>query len=355
MQVAGGKNKTASIGNRVSRLRPGLTRRAAVGAILAAPVVVHGGRAFAAEAISVRVDFTPWGVHSALHLSNVKGWFKADGLAVEVQDGAGTLHTINLVAAGNVDVGLVQLGPMAIARAHGLPVTSFAGFLRKGDLAVVVDAQTGPKAVKDLAGRKIVCFANSPWVPFIDTYLKRIGLGRGEGPGSVNVVMVSPAAMVPTYAAGAADGFMSLKEFGEPYVEKMRRGHSFLAADVGIMFPSFGFIATEATLAKRRDVLAKLVARQIRAWEYIFSDPAHTDEAVQAVITARPNHQLDPAVIKGQTLLCWEFVDTPNTTGKPIGWQSEEDWKLAVASMSEAGVIKSDVKIADYYTNDLVA
>ncbi len=166
--------------------------------------------------------------------------------------------------------------------------------------------------------------------------------------------MVSPAAMVPTYAAGSADGFMSLKEFGEPYVETTRPAHSFLAADVGIMFPSYGLIATEATLAKRKDELAKLAANQGRAWEYIFADPAHIDEAVQAIITDRPNKQLKPAILKGQTAMCKEFFSTPNTKGKPMGWQSADDWKQAVASMAEAGLIKPDVKIADFYTNDLI-
>lgn len=352
-----GSRRELDSGGRDGHSKPpaGVTRRAAIGGLLTAPPVVLRGRAaFADEALSIRVDFIPWGVHSALHLSSAKGWFKAEGLGVDLQDGTGTLNTINLVAAGNVDVGLVQLGPMAIARANGLPVTSFAGFLRKGDLAVLVDAQAGPRTARELAGKKIVCFANSPWAPFIDSYLKRIGLGRGEGPGRVNVVMVSPAAMATTYAAGAADGFMSLKEFGEPYVEATRPARSFLAADVGIMFPSYGLIATEATLAKRKDALAKIAASQSRAWEYIFADPAHLDEAVQAVMTARPNKQLDPAIIKKQTALCKEFFDTPHTNGKPIGWQSVEDWTEALASMAEAGVLKSDVKIADCYTNDLV-
>jgi NitT/TauT family transport system substrate-binding protein len=342
------------IGGRGSGPASRLTRRVAVGGILAAPLVAGGGPAFGGETLSIRFDYLPWGLHSALHLAKAKGWFEADGLAVDLQDGIGTLHTINLVAAGNVDVGLVQLGPMAIARAQGLPVTSFVGLLRKGDLAVLVDAKTGPKTTEELAGKKIVCFANSPWAPFIDNYLKRIGLVRGEGADKVNVIMVSPAAMVPVYATGGADGFMSLKEFGEPYVEKARPAHSFLAADSGIVFPSFGLIATEATLTRRKDTLAKLAARHGQAWEYIFADPAHVGEAVQAVISARPNQHPDPAIIRGQTVLCKEFFDTPYTSGKPLGWQSAEDWKQALALMSETGVLKSAVSISDCYTNDLI-
>ncbi|ABD07789.1 conserved hypothetical protein [Rhodopseudomonas palustris HaA2] len=331
-----------------------LSRRTLIGGALAAPFVLRSGRALADEPLSVRVDFAPWGVHSGLHLSKAKGWFKEDGLNVDLQDGTGTLNTINLVAAGNVDVGLVQLGMLAIARSQGLPVTSFAGFLRKGDLATLVDAKAGPKTPQDLAGKKIVCFANSPWAPFVDVYLKRIGLSRGEGPDKVNVVMVSPAAMVSTYASGAADGFMSLKEFGEPYVEQARPARSLLAADVGIAFPSYGLIATDATLAKRKDLLAKLVANQRRAWDYIFADPSHIDEGVRAIIANRPDKQLNFDILKGQTALCKEFVDTENTKGKPLGWQSPADWKATIAMMAEAGQAKADADVSGFFTNDLV-
>ncbi|MEH2470538.1 NitT/TauT family transport system substrate-binding protein [Nitrobacteraceae bacterium AZCC 2161] len=333
-----------------------LTRRALLGTMAALPLVGHGGFAWAqaADALSVRVDFAPWGVHAALHLAQAKGWLKEDGLTVDIQDGTGTLSTINLVAAGKVDVGFVQLGPMAIARASGLPVKSFAGYLRKGDLAVMVDAAKGPKTAKELAGKKIVCFAASPWAPFVDQYIKNLGLEKGSGPGQVNVVMVSPAAMVATYASSDADGFMSLQEFGEPLVMSARPARSFLAADVGIAFPSYGLIATDESLTKRADALKRLSANQTRAWTYIYEKPAHLDEAVAAMMAQRADKQLNPEVLKAQLVLSKDFLGTPNTAGKPMGWQAAADWKLAVKSMSDAGLIKGDAKIEDYFTNDFI-
>jgi len=333
-----------------------LTRRALLGTMAALPLIGRSrfARAQAADRLSVRVDFAPWGVHAALHLAQAKGWLKEDNLAVDIQDGTGTLSTINLVAAGKVDVGFVQSGPMAIARASGLPIKSFAGYLRKGDLAVMVDAAKGPKTAKELAGKKIVCFANSPWAPFVDQYIKNLGLEKGSGAGQVNVVMVSPAAMVSTYASGDADGFMSLQEFGEPLVMGVRPARSFLAADVGIAFPSYGLIATDDSLARRADAMRRLSANQTRAWTYIFESSSHLDEAVAAMMAQRADKQLNAEVIKAQLVLSKEFFSTPNTAGKPIGWQAEADWKLAVKSMSEASLLKAEARIEDFYTNDFI-
>ena len=333
-----------------------LTRRTLLGSALVTSVAGSGrsARAQSPEALSVRLDFAPWGVHAALHLAQQKGWFKAAGLEVDVQDGTGTLTTINLVGAGRSDVGLVQLGPMAIGRSNGVPVRSFAGFLRRVDLAMLVDKKTSGQDPKELAGRKIVCFAGSTAAPFIDVYLRRIGLQRGDGPKQVNVVMVSPASMVSTYASGGADGFMSLKEFGEPLVMKSRPARSFLAGDAGINYPSYGFIATDDTIAKRAGALRKLNATQVQAWQYIQADPTHVDEAAAAIIAQRPNSQLDPDVLRAQIVGCREFFDTPNTHEHPMGWQASEDWRLAIASMTEAGLLKDIVSPETFYTNDLI-
>src|SRR5665213_2332692 len=125
--------------------------------------------------------------------------------------------------------------------------------------------------------------------------------------------MVSPPSMVSSYASGGADGFISLKEFGEPLVMKVRPARSFLAADVGIAYPSYGLMATDDTIAKRPDALHKLAVSQVRAWTYIFADQAHIKEAVQAIIANRPNSQLDPDVLSAQVEQCRAFFDTPNT------------------------------------------
>ena len=75
----------------------------------------------AQDKLSVRLDFSPWGVQAAMHLAKNKGWFKDAGLDVDIQDGRGSGNTIQLVNAGQVDVGQVQVGLVGIgarARRH---------------------------------------------------------------------------------------------------------------------------------------------------------------------------------------------------------------------------------------------
>ena len=327
-----------------------ISRRAFLGSTAAAGLVLATGPRplRAAQAVTVRLDFAPWGIHAAMHLAKEKGWFDEAGLDVEVQDGKGTLNTIQLVGAGQVQVGQVQLGPMAIAREKGLPVTSFAGFARKGDLAVLVDKETGPNSAEELEGRKIACFSASPWVPFIDPYLEAAGLSRD----TVEVTMVAPPAMVSTYASGDADGFMSLAPFGEPLVQDTRPAKSLLAVDQGIHFPSYGLIATDETVAEDADALSKLAQIQVRAWQHIYD--GHIDEAVQAMMAQRPDAKLNEKSLSGQIALYEDFFTTEATADMAYGLQADKDWALAITSMVNAGVIEPGHQPSEYYTNDLL-
>src|SRR5688572_15833087 len=165
-------------------------------AVLTLMTVFAVASAAHAEKVSVRLDFAPVGFHAAMHLAKEKGWFAREDLEVDIQDGAGSLNTIQLVASDQVDIGQVQLGLMAMALEKNLPLKSFAGFLRKGDLAVMVPRETSINKLADLKGKKLLCFTASPWAPFIDSFLSKAGLDRT----SVNVTMVAPPAMANLYS-----------------------------------------------------------------------------------------------------------------------------------------------------------
>jgi NitT/TauT family transport system substrate-binding protein len=295
----------------------------------------------------VRLDFSPWGVHAGMHLAKSKGWFKDAGLDIDIQDGRGSGNTIQLVNAGQVDVGQVQLGLVASARAQGSTIKAIAGFRRKTDLCILVDKDSPVAKVADLKGKTVIVFAASPWAPFIDSHLKAGGLTRND----VKVDFVDPAALWGTYTAKRADGLMSTVGSALPVAEKPRPSKCLLISDAGIEFPSYGLVAREETIAAKGPVLKKLIAVQQRAWKHL---ETNLDDGVKAIVAERPDAKLDAAVLKEQVRLTIEYFDTPASKGRPIGWQAEADWARSLQAMEAAGVIKAGWKATDYFTNALV-
>ena len=313
----------------------------ALGAMIALP-----GKANA-EDLSIRLDFSPWGVHAAMHLAKEKGWFEEEGLNVDIQDGRGSGNTLQLVNAGQVDVGQVQLGLLGGIREEGATTKSFAGFVRKTDLCVLVDETSEINAIEDLEGETLVVFAASPWAPYIDLFLEAGGLDRQ----SVEVMFVDPAALWGTYTSGRADGLMSTYSSALPVAEGPRPSRCILASEAGLEFPSYGLVATEETIENRGEALEKLVDIQQRAWEHL---KTNIDDGVQAMLNQRSDADLDPDVLREQIRMTIEFFDTPATEDKPIGWQATEDWVAALEGMERAGVVEPGWNPEDYFTNEFV-
>jgi NitT/TauT family transport system substrate-binding protein len=144
---------------------------------------------------------------------------------------------------------------------------------------------------------------------------------------------------------------MSTTPSAIPVAERPRPSRSILAEDAGINFPSYGLIATEATIRARGPALRKLVETQQRAWAHLRTNP---DDGVEAMLSQRPDARLDRTVTREQIRLTLEFFDTPATAGRSIGWQAEADWTAALRSLEAAGAIRPGWQAANYYTNDLI-
>src|SRR4051794_6986024 len=107
------------------------------------------------EKLKVRLDWTPWGVQAPFHLAQQKGWFKQAGLDVSLEDGNGSVTTVQIVGSGDqFDVGHAALASMMIAREKGLPVKAVAVFAHQSDIGLLAPVESGIKGPKDLKGKK---------------------------------------------------------------------------------------------------------------------------------------------------------------------------------------------------------
>ncbi len=299
------------------------------------------------EPVKVRLDWTPWANHAAMHLAQQKGWYRQAGLDVTLEDGNGSVTTVQIVGSGNTfDVGSAALAPMMIARDKGLPVKAVAVFLRKNDIGVLVPADAGITGVAQLKGKKIGYTAGSLEAPFIDAFLASGRLKRDE----VELVNLDAASKASNYAVGRTDAVFSTIPFVLPTTNRARPSRAILFADAGLSMPSFGLVASEAKLAERGEVIGRFASVVARTWEYIFA--GHEDEAVDAIVAQRPQARLDKAVLRAQLDALKTFFDVP--AGGRIGAPQPQDWEAAVKTLSSVQLIGNSRAASDYYVNGRV-
>jgi NitT/TauT family transport system substrate-binding protein len=306
-----------------------------------------GPAAAQTEKLKVRLDWTPWGSHAPIHLASQKGWFKQHGLDVEIEDGNGSVTTVQLIGTGgNFDVGHASLAPMMIARDKGLTVRAIANFVRKNDIGLLVPRGT-IKSPKELAGKKLIFTAGSLEAPFLDNFLASGGLKREQ----VELINVEASAKLPSYAANRGDGVFSSVPFVLPSVESNRPSDALLFSDYGLQFPSFGLIASEDKIKARGPALRRFASIVAGSWEYVLN--GGEDEGVQAIIAQRPQARLDAKMLRAQVEALKAFFPTAATKGQPMGMMAEADWAGGVKTMASVKLIK-DAKASDFYTNDLL-
>ncbi|HUQ76042.1 MAG TPA: ABC transporter substrate-binding protein [Burkholderiales bacterium] len=308
---------------------------------------LFAGAAMAQDKLSVRLDWTPWAIHAPIHLAAEKGWFKQHGIDATVEDGNGSVTTVQLVGSGRFDVGNASLAPMMIARDKGLSVRAIANFLRKNDIGLLVPRGSTMKTPKDLVGKKIIFTAGSLEAPFLDSFLAAGKLKREQ----VELLNVEAAAKVPTYAAERADGVFSTVPFVLPLVEANRPSDAILFSDYGLQFPSFGLLSSEEKIKERGPAIRRFASIVAGAWEYILA--GHEDEAVKAIIAQRPQAKLDAKVLRAQIDSLRAFFQTQNSKGLPMGVMADADWAAGIKTMAAVSLIK-DAPASGFYTNDML-
>jgi NitT/TauT family transport system substrate-binding protein len=300
-----------------------------------------------AHTLSYRLSWVPTGSDSPVYLAAEKGWFKRAGLDVTIVPGNGSVTTVQLVNAGQHDVGYASLAMMAVGRSSGMSsVTSIAGVFRKLDLGLLVPEESTIKGPADVRGKNLIFTAGSFEGPFIDPFLAKGGLTRAD----VNLMNLAYAARFSTYINGGADGLFGAGTGDYAQVSAKRPTRRILFADVGLNVPSFGFVTTQNALEKKGDALRKFVSIAMGTWMYILA--GHEKEAAEAVVQANPQGRLDPEQILAQIKLCPPFFTTPATANLPLGVQSAEDWAAGIEVMEKANMIKPGSKPSDYFTND---
>jgi NitT/TauT family transport system substrate-binding protein len=285
------------------------------------------------------------GVHAALFLALQKGWFREAGFDVSIMDGKGSATAIAQVSAGQGDVAYSQLATMAAAIDHGMDLISVACFVRAGDNGVMVGSDTGIKAPKDLAQKRIAFATGTASAALMDGFFKKAGLNREQ----MTLVGVDLSALAALYVSGQVDAAVNTIGYFGPIVSGSRPSRAIFSSEAGIRVPGVGLIVRKSDENAKASTLARFVPVTVRAWQYILDD--HVEEAVDAMMAQKAGNRMDRAVLIGQVKAYLETFDTPATMGKGIGWQSESDWMGAIKDLKGAGLIQKNWQPKEFYTN----
>lgn len=296
--------------------------------------------------LKLRLAWTPSAQQTGVFLALKRGYFKEAGLDLQVDDGTGSGVAVQLVGAGQYDIGEAASSSVVLGRDKGLKIRSIYTIFRGTDSGLLVPKGSGTTA-KDLEGKKVLYTAASVEGPVMAPFLK----AGGADPAKVELVNVDFSSKVPAYIAGQGDAVATTVPFALPFVNRKRQSDFIMFSKYGFVLPGAGFFATEKTLQEKHDQIKSFVRVMNRVWTEIKEKNLFA-EAAAAAVEIRRDQKLDAEEIRLQLESYRNYFDSEASKGKPQGWQPPEDWAAMIKTLQSIGLLKSQASADEYFTNE---
>jgi NitT/TauT family transport system substrate-binding protein len=273
--------------------------------LLALAAVTMCSRAGTAAEVNFMTDFGYYGRHAYFYVALDKGYYRAEGLDVNILRGQGSIDTVKKVGSGAALIGFADAGPLVLARANdNIPVKLFAIVYKKPPHALFSLAESGIKTPKDLEGKTL---ADTPFsaIPVIfNEYATITGIDQSK----VKWIRVEGSSMPALLATGRADAVGQFT-VGEPLIASVaapKKVTRLAFKDAGLDYYGNGLIATERTIAEQPELLKAFARATLKGLTDAFANPAEA-----GAILNKYQKQVAPDVGQAETELVKELAIVP--------------------------------------------
>jgi len=295
------------------------------------------------QEVTLMLNWYPYGEHAGLYYGLEEGIFEDHGIELNIEPGQGSTKTAQAVGAGEVAFGWADTPAVLGNIDNGVPIQSVGVFLQTTPSAVQVFADSGIEEPADLAGKTIaVSTGDAPTTTF-PMYLDAVGLSEDD----VTQQNMDPAGKISAMLTGQVDGLIGFAHDQGPTIaaESGRDVKYFRYADAGLNFYGTGLVVSNKTIEDNPELVDEMVAATSESFAAAMENP---EEAVAAMAGKSPQMP-EEDVLTDQWKETIELLHTDATEGDSPGFNSSEDWKSTLEVLSEAGLIKDNTSIEDYY------
>lgn len=297
----------------------------------------------ALEKVTVVLDWTPNTNHTGLFVAKDQGFFKDQGLEVEIiqPSDAGAAQ---IVASGQADFGVSYQEEITNARAAGIPLKSIAAVIQHNTSGFASLASAQIKTPADFAGKKYGGWGSPMEHAMLASLMKKNGVDVSQ----VEEVNIGSADFLSTVGK---DVDFSWIYYGWDGIRAEQQKIPLNIIMLKDMDPALDYYtpvlaASEKTLADKPETTKKFLAAVSQGYQFTIAQP---EESAQILLTNAP--ELDPALVSAsQAWLASRYQDDAAAWGvqKLSVWQNYAEW------MFQAGLLETQIDPAAAFTNDFL-
>lgn len=296
------------------------------------------------------------GLGAPFAVATKMGWFKAEGVEVEIVPLPGSTDCVKTIATREVPVALPSVEPLAILRPQGVRARYFYTAYQTNTYGIAVPADSPIQKHADLKGKTIgVTNMSSAGVIIARAQVAAAGLNpdtditiavAGEG--------AQPAVMLRNKQVDALSQFDTQYALIEIAGVKLRM----LDTKAIARHPANGFIALEETIKSQRKELVGLGRAYAKGEVFALANPEAAVRMVYEVFPqTKPTGKDEATAIRDDVKVLsarMEHWKLEPAGVKRWGENSEVNYRDYVDFMLKWNIIKQKVDSADLITNELI-
>jgi NitT/TauT family transport system substrate-binding protein len=297
-----------------------------------------------AEKVTVRFTWKFKGEYAPLFVALDKGYYKAEGLDVDLAEGSGAQTVLKLLASSNEKFGYGPAVSAAQAVSQGLPVKVVALYQTEAPMGVISFPEVPLKTPKDLEGKRLAISVGETFGDMLGPFTRINHVDMAK----IQQIQMDASARTSQFLTRKID-VMSVYLSNElPQIEK-RAGVTFnllKVADFGLNLLGASLIVGNSFAEQNPQIVKKLLRATALGYRDAMADPKGAARAMAKYMRVPE----DPDVLERQVEAT--VVSTNAPAGKPIGWQERADWEANLTLLKETGGVSEVKPLSAYYTNE---
>lgn len=296
------------------------------------------------QKVTVMLDWFPNTNHTGLYVAKDKGFYKEQGLDVEiVQPGEGTVAN-QLVAAGEVDFAISYQEAVTQARATDIPLVSIAAIIQHNTSAFASLKTANIQSPKDFEGKRYGGWGSPVEEAVIKAVMDKAG---------------ADASKVQNVTLGATDFFTSIGRdadfewiyYGWDGIEAKRKGIDLNLLMLKDLDPALDYytpviITNEKNVSEKKELVKKFMSATAKGYQSAIESPG---DAAAILIKNAP--ELNADLVKASQ----EWVSTKyQDDAAQWGIQKEEVWTNYAKWMHDRKLIPKMVEANKSFTNEFL-
>jgi NitT/TauT family transport system substrate-binding protein len=330
-------------------------RAVAVSAIIlgtcAIPTLVQAAEPVEQPNVKLILDWLFDGAHSPIMVADAKGYFKAEGLTVQIDAGTGSGSAVANVASGVYQFAVADVPTMVQfdGRNPGKIVTAFYMMFDQTPLAVMTLRSKNIKTPADMDGKKITGRAGQAAFEIMPVLLEKAHAQNTK----IDWKNVSPQIEAPMFVRGDVDGMAGFSitqsiaavELGT----KMDDIHIIKFADFGVDLYGLGFMASKSFIEANPKTV-KAFARAInRALKDALADPKGTIDILKS---RAPLIKPDSELLR--FTLSRDLILTPNIKEHGLSAVTPARMQATIDTISSVDKSAKKPLLADVWTDQFL-